>query len=46
VECETQEELERLPKAISEKGDIKMPLDNYKFSQQFAFVEDRFGISW
>lgn len=46
VECESQEELERLYKALSEKGDIMMPLDNYGFSQQFAFVEDRFGVSW
>lgn len=46
VECGSKEELERLYKALAEKGDIKMPKDNYGFSQQFAFVEDRFGVSW
>lgn len=46
VECETKEELERLYKNLSENGDIKMPLGNYGFSKQFAFVEDRFGLSW
>lgn len=46
VECETEEELKRLYKTFSEKGNIKMPLENYGFSKQFAFVEDRFGVSW
>lgn len=46
VECETKEELERLYKNLSENGEVKMPLDNYGFSKQFAFVEDRFGLSW
>lgn len=46
VECKTKEELERLYKNLSENGEVKMPLDNYGFSKQFAFVEDRFGLSW
>ncbi|MBI6116563.1 VOC family protein [Salegentibacter maritimus] len=46
VECETKEELNRLYKTLSESGDVKMPLDNYGFSKLFAFVEDKFGLSW
>ncbi|MCK0159625.1 VOC family protein [Allomuricauda sp. F6463D] len=46
VECENDKEIEQLFKRLSENGDVKMPLDNYGFSKQFAFVEDRFGVSW
>lgn len=46
VECETVKGIEYLFEKLSENGDVKMPLDNYGFSKQFAFVEDRFGVSW
>ncbi|MBB4118622.1 putative 3-demethylubiquinone-9 3-methyltransferase (glyoxalase superfamily) [Mesonia hippocampi] len=46
VECETAKDIEYLFEKLSENGDVKMPLDNYDFSKQFAFVEDRFGVSW
>lgn len=46
VECETAKDIEYLFEKLSENGEIKMPLDNYGFSKQFAFVEDRFGVSW
>lgn len=46
VECETAKNIEFLFEKLSENGEIKMPLDNYGFSKQFAFVEDRFGVSW
>jgi predicted 3-demethylubiquinone-9 3-methyltransferase (glyoxalase superfamily) len=32
--------------ALSEGGKVMMPLDNYGFSQRFAWVSDRFGVSW
>ena len=46
VECESEKEIENLFKKLSENGDIKMPLDNYGFSQKFGFTEDKFGVSW
>lgn len=46
VECRSSEELEQLFQALSENGQVMMPIDNYGFSEQFAFVEDRFGVSW
>jgi predicted 3-demethylubiquinone-9 3-methyltransferase (glyoxalase superfamily) len=46
VDCETQEELERLFGALSESGQVLMPLDNYGFSRRFGWVNDRFGVSW
>lgn len=46
VECEDENELERLFAKLSENGKVMMPLNNYGFSQKFGFVEDQFGVSW
>ncbi|MEM8899318.1 MAG: VOC family protein [Bacteroidota bacterium] len=46
VDCQSVEEQDKLFSALSENGKVMMPLDNYGFSQRFAFVEDRFGVSW
>ena len=46
VECESEEELRRLSAALAEGGAELMPLGNYGFSRLFAWVNDRFGVSW
>ncbi|MDE0095186.1 MAG: VOC family protein [Gammaproteobacteria bacterium] len=46
VTCEDETELERLSAELGKDGRTLMPLDNYGFSQRFAWVEDRFGVSW
>ncbi len=46
VECSGQEEIEKLYERLSEGGQAAMPLNNYGFSRQFAWVIDRFGVSW
>ena len=46
VTCEDEAELERLVAELGEDGKTLMPLDNYGFSQRFAWVVDRFGVSW
>ena len=46
VECKSNDEIENYLEKLSEDGNILMPLDNYGFSTKFAFVEDRFGVSW
>ena len=46
VNCEDEAELERLVAELGEDGKTLMPLDNYGFSQRFAWVVDRFGVSW
>ena len=46
VECKDETQLEQLFTALSENGQVMMPLNNYGFSQKFGFVEDRFGVSW
>ncbi len=46
VACKTDRELKNLFEKLSENGKVFMPLDNYGFSKQFGWVEDRFGVSW
>lgn len=46
VECASEEELQRLSGALSEGGRVLMPVGDYGFSRQFAWVGDRFGVSW
>lgn len=46
VDCEDQEEQQRAFEQLSAGGSVLMPLDNYGFSTRFAWVQDRFGVSW
>lgn len=46
VGCASDEEQARLFGALSEGGNVPMPLGNYGFSQRFGWVVDRFGVSW
>ncbi len=45
VTCDSEEEIRRLSSKLSEGGKEFMPLGNYGFSRQFAWVGDRFGVS-
>lgn len=46
VECESEERIDRLSESLSAAGSTLMPLNNYGFSRKFAWVNDRFGVSW
>lgn len=46
VNCDSEEELNRLFGKLSESGQVMMPLDNYGFSQRFGWIADKFGVSW
>jgi predicted 3-demethylubiquinone-9 3-methyltransferase (glyoxalase superfamily) len=46
VQCETEEEIDQLFSKLSDRGEIKMPLDNYEFSKKFGWVSDKYGVSW
>ena len=46
VECDDEEEIERLYSKLSDNGQVAMPLNDYGFSQKFGWVIDRFGVSW
>lgn len=46
VDCESEEEIHRLSAALAEGGGVLMPLGEYGFSRRFAWVNDRYGVSW
>lgn len=46
VECESEAEIDRCYAALSEGGQIMMPLSAYEFSPKFGWVADRWGVSW
>jgi predicted 3-demethylubiquinone-9 3-methyltransferase (glyoxalase superfamily) len=46
LDCESEAQLRDLAAALGEEGSFLMPLGNYGFSQLFAWVSDRFGVSW
>ena len=46
VDCESEEEIDRLYSALAEGGGELMALGNHGFSRKFGWVNDRFGVSW
>jgi predicted 3-demethylubiquinone-9 3-methyltransferase (glyoxalase superfamily) len=46
VTCADEAEIDRLFSALSEGGSVMMPLDSYPFATKYAWVQDRYGVSW
>lgn len=46
VACSTKEEVDRLYEALSQGGSDLMPLGEYPFSKWYAWINDRYGLSW
>lgn len=46
VNCLSEEEIDKYFEELSRGGQILMPLDVYPFSRKFAWITDRFGVSW
>lgn len=46
VYCESENKIDLLYKKLSEGGEILMPLDKYDWSKKYAWVQDKFGLSW
>lgn len=46
VVCESASELEQAWTKLSEGGKVLMPLDKYPWSEQYGWVQDKFGVSW
>jgi predicted 3-demethylubiquinone-9 3-methyltransferase (glyoxalase superfamily) len=44
--CKDEDEVDRLAATLAEGGGVLMPVGNYGFSRKFAWVNDRFGVSW
>lgn len=46
INCNSETELEMFYSSLADKGTILMPLDAYPFSKKYAWLNDRFGVSW
>ncbi len=46
VNCETIAAVESYYAKLVEGGTVMMPLDTYPFSEKFAWISDKFGVSW
>jgi len=46
VQCETEDEIDRLYRELSTGGKVLMELDTYPFSKKFGWTDDKFGVSW
>ncbi|WP_411842538.1 VOC family protein [Salinicoccus sp. HZC-1] len=46
IECNSLPEIEHYYRKLKKKGAIHMPLDEYGFSNRFAWVQDQFGVTW
>ncbi|KIP20407.1 3-demethylubiquinone-9 3-methyltransferase [Anoxybacillus ayderensis] len=46
VTCDTEEEIDCAFEQLSQSGKVLMPLGAYPFCKKFAWVEDRYGVSW
>jgi predicted 3-demethylubiquinone-9 3-methyltransferase (glyoxalase superfamily) len=46
VTCENEPEVDRLFSALSQGGSVLMEIGAYPFAKRYAWVQDRFGVSW
>ena len=46
IACGTSEEVDRLHANLCSGGTELMPLDEYPFSKRYAWVQDKYGLSW
>ncbi|HRJ43424.1 MAG TPA: VOC family protein, partial [Caldilineaceae bacterium] len=46
ISCQSEAEIDELFARLSAGGEVLMPLAPYPFSPKFAWMADRFGVSW
>jgi len=46
VDLDDEEQQSAVHDALIDGGSALMPMDDYGFSRRFAWIEDRYGVSW
>jgi predicted 3-demethylubiquinone-9 3-methyltransferase (glyoxalase superfamily) len=46
VSCDTSDEVDNLYKELIQEGTALMEVGEYPFSKRFAWVQDKYGLSW
>ena len=46
VTCQTNEEIERIYNKLFQGGRVMMPLNKYPWGEKYAWVVDKFGMTW
>ncbi len=46
VTCKSEKEIDNLYKTLLDGGSVLMELNKYPFSEKYAWVSDKFGVSW
>lgn len=46
IRCDSEPEIDELFARLSDGGQVLMELAQYPFSAKFAWLNDRFGVSW
>jgi len=46
LSCESDEEVDRIVGRLGDGGGVLMPLGAYPFAARYAWISDRYGLSW
>ena len=46
IYCKTAKEVDTFYKKLVQGGKVMMALDKYPFSERYAFIADKYGVSW
>lgn len=46
INCDNNEEINRLFEHLSEGGAVLLPLSPLPMSEKFGWVQDKYGVSW
>lgn len=46
IQCESQEEVDKLFSSLGENGKVSMPLQDTFWGAYFGMLTDRFGVNW
>jgi predicted 3-demethylubiquinone-9 3-methyltransferase (glyoxalase superfamily) len=46
VNCDTESEIDGIWSRLSEGGVVRMPFQQYPFSEKFGWIEDKYGLNW